>query len=431
MQAEAHTEGKVTIGVLYGFRALMVLAVVNYHIWQQGWLPQYLQLFGGLVDLDFITRSSYLFVDGMMLLSGFLLYLPYARATAYGAQAPTTARFYWNRLSRIMPSYLFSVLFMLFAVALPTGAYRDAAAQNFDVLTHLTFTFPFFRDTYFYTPLNGVLWTVAIEVQFYLLFPLLLRLMRHKPALTLGGMGVLGILFRVIVARSTSDLSLWVNQLPSFLDVYALGMLGALVYIRLTKRLASVPASSRFATGVAWVTPVLFALGCWLVLAILRLQSQNGLAGHDQLRLSQWLLRLPLALTLLMMMVSAALMPHWLQKLLDNRLMRFIATLSFNLYIWHQVISVQVAKNLFPSTLHNDHPLQQAYTLLCFAFSILVAMAVTYGLEQPIAKRMAQFAQKHQQNKETDHHERPTDTSTVPPVDSLLVRTHQGAEGTH
>ena len=26
---------KLEIGVLYGFRALMVLAVVNYHIWQQ------------------------------------------------------------------------------------------------------------------------------------------------------------------------------------------------------------------------------------------------------------------------------------------------------------------------------------------------------------------------------------------------------------
>ena len=32
---------KLEIGVLYGFRALMVLAVVNYHIWQQSWLSQF------------------------------------------------------------------------------------------------------------------------------------------------------------------------------------------------------------------------------------------------------------------------------------------------------------------------------------------------------------------------------------------------------
>ena len=431
MQAEARSDGKVTIGVLYGFRALMVLAVVNYHIWQQGWLPQYIHLFGSTVDLDFITRSSYLFVDGMMLLSGFLLYLPYARETVYGTPVPGTARFYWNRLSRIVPSYLFSVLVLLFAIALPSGAYRDAASQNVDLLTHLTFTFTFFRDTYLFTPLNGVLWTVAIEMQFYLIFPLLLRFMRRKPVLTLCGMGLLGVLFRVLVARTASDLSMWVNQLPSFLDVYALGMLGAMLYVRLTKRLTAAPRHSWLTKGVAFVAPVLFAAGCWLVLAILRLQSDNGLAGHDQLRLSQWLLRLPLALTLLLMMLSAALMPHWLQKPLDNRLMRFMATISFNLYIWHQVISVLVAKNLFPSTLHIDLPLQQAFTMLCLAVSTLVAMAVTYGLEQPIAKRMAALAQKYQQNKETQHHERPKDTSAVPSVDPLLVRVDEGAEGTH
>ena len=68
---------KLEIGVLYGFRALMVLAVVNYHIWQQSWLSQRVSLLGLSTDFDFFTRSSYLFVDGMILLSGFLLYLPF------------------------------------------------------------------------------------------------------------------------------------------------------------------------------------------------------------------------------------------------------------------------------------------------------------------------------------------------------------------
>ena len=37
---------KLEIGVLYGFRALMVLAVVNYHIWQQSWLSQRVTCWG-------------------------------------------------------------------------------------------------------------------------------------------------------------------------------------------------------------------------------------------------------------------------------------------------------------------------------------------------------------------------------------------------
>ena len=79
---------KLEIGVLYGFRALMVLAVVNYHIWQQSWLSQRVSLLGLSTDFDFFTRSSYLFVDGMILLSGFLLYLPYARQTLDNQQPP-------------------------------------------------------------------------------------------------------------------------------------------------------------------------------------------------------------------------------------------------------------------------------------------------------------------------------------------------------
>ena len=98
--------------------------------------------------------------------------------------------------------------------------------------------------------------------------------------------------------------------------------------------------------------------------------------------------RLPLALTLITMMLSASFAPRFLQKLLDNRLMRFLSTISFNLYIWHQVLAVEMRKAWFPDTdaLHNDPRLKWAYMTLCIAVAIVVAMIMTYGLEQPAAK---------------------------------------------
>ena len=162
---------KLEIGVLYGFRALMVLAVVNYHIWQQSWLSQRVSLLGLSTDFDFFTRSSYLFVDGMILLSGFLLYLPDARQTLEGTPVPKTGRFYLNRLLRIVPSDLAAVLLALVCFALPQGAYVTSGAMAKDVAAHLTFTFLFWPETYLYTPLNAALWTIAVEMQFYLLFP--------------------------------------------------------------------------------------------------------------------------------------------------------------------------------------------------------------------------------------------------------------------
>ncbi|MCE5342084.1 MAG: acyltransferase [Eubacteriales bacterium] len=410
MQAETRSSDKLSIGVLYGFRALMVLFVCNFHIWQLGWLGQYPMVFGTRLDLDFWTRSAYVFVDGMMLLSGFLLYLPYARQAVHGTPVPSAKLFYFNRVRRIVPSYLFSVLIALFFFALPGGAYRDAAARNADILTHLTFTFNFFPDTYLYTPLNGVLWTVAVEMQFYLLFPWLARAARKKPAYALAAMAVAGILFRFVMAKSVGDLSLWVNQLPAFLDVYALGMLGAIAYVRLRKGMDTAPKAT--ARIVAAVSVVLFAAGCWALTSLMHLQTDNGMLGHEQLRLSQWEIRLPLAATLLLLMLSAAFLPRLLQKLLDNRLMRFLSTISFNLYVWHQFLSARLV-GLFPTTLHNDLQLQQAFTLLCFALSILAAMAATYGIEQPAARGLEKLRLRYQKNKESKKHEGSSGTQAV------------------
>jgi len=48
----SNTPKRLEIGVLYGFRALMVLFVVNYHFWQQSWLGQYITVGGRLFSLD-------------------------------------------------------------------------------------------------------------------------------------------------------------------------------------------------------------------------------------------------------------------------------------------------------------------------------------------------------------------------------------------
>lgn len=72
------------IGALYGFRVLMTLLVANFHIWQQSWLPQTVTLLGSRISFDYITRTGYFFVDGLILLSGFLLFCPMPDAVGRG-----------------------------------------------------------------------------------------------------------------------------------------------------------------------------------------------------------------------------------------------------------------------------------------------------------------------------------------------------------
>lgn len=377
---------KLEIGVLYGFRALMVLFVLNYHLWQQSWISQSVTLFGKNIGFDFWTRSSYLFVDGMILLSGFLLYLPHARQKQEGTPVPSIGRFYFNRAVRILPSYLFAVLAALFLIALPQNLYHSTGAMVKDVLSHLTFTFLFWPATYVSTPLNVALWTIAVEMQFYLLFPLLAKAMKKRPAITAGGMMLVAWTYRICVAQFATDTTILINQLPAFLDVYAIGMLGAVGYCRMRQWLRG---ARRYERLIVYVLSIaVFAAGLHALIAILKAQSTASLNGHEALRLSQMSMRLPLTIALGMMMFAAAHWPRMLQKLLDNRLMRFLSTISMNLYIWHQVLAVQMRLAWFPDMdlLHTDRNLQSAYMLLCVSVAVLAAMAVTYGIEQPVSR---------------------------------------------
>lgn len=398
---------KPEIGVLYGFRALMILFVCNFHIWQQSWLPQELTLFGQSFSFDFFTRASYLFVDGLLLLSGFLLFLPYARQQRFGTPVAPVRTFYVNRLARIVPSYLLCVVILLLTVAIPDKIYPSAGDMALDVGTHLTFTFTFFRSAYMSTPLNAGLWTLAIEMQFYLLFPLLARAAQKRPALTTGAMFGAAFVFRGVVSREAADTSMYMNQLPAMLDVYALGFLGAMLYA------AYEALSPRVRRALAFASPVSLAIGAWSVCALLARQSAASAPGYDALRLSQMALRFPFALSLLLCLLSLIALPRLLQKLFDNRLMRFLAAISLNLYIWHQVLCHQMLVAFFPTTLHSDLPLQKAFTLLSYSVAILTAAAVTWGVEKPAAQALHTWMNKTRRN----DHERPQTAKTELPAD--------------
>ncbi|MDD3335011.1 MAG: acyltransferase [Eubacteriales bacterium] len=381
---------KLEIGVLYGFRAIMVLMVANFHFWQQSWLSQGFRIFGQYVDFDYITRSGYVFVDGLILLSGFLLFLPHAQSMMERTAAPNAKRFYFNRLVRILPSYAAGLLIVLFCFALPQGSYQNESALALDVITHLTLTFPFFQQTYLFTPLNGVLWTVAIEMQLYLIFPLLAKAARKKPALTLSLMAVAGWLYRLIIGYKVSSTAMFINQMPAFLDVYALGMAGAMGYLWLKRWMGERTEGQRALLQGAAVVVLAFCI--WMVLELLRVQSKAGVQSVEALRLSQMKIRLPLCLAFMGCMLSAATLPRALGWLFSNRLMRFLSTISFNFYIWHQVLAVQYARYWFPSTLHTEQGLQWAFTALCYCSSIVVASIFTYGLEQPVSKWFHQLS---------------------------------------
>ena len=126
LRARAFEVGEINtshVDVLDGIRAFAVILVAWFHFWQQSWLqdvikPDALEAFGiANANENWIPRTGYVFVDMMILLSGFCLFLPYARHMVEGTKLPQTGRFYARRVARIFPSYyLCFLIFILFFV---------------------------------------------------------------------------------------------------------------------------------------------------------------------------------------------------------------------------------------------------------------------------------------------------------------------------
>jgi len=103
-------------------------------------------------------------------ISGFCIHLSHQRSRQKGFTA-----FFLRRFFRIYPPYLATYFFFAFLFP-PTRLSSSAGAFSSSVeelLSHI-FLVHNFTDHFFFGKVVGALWTIAIEVQLYLLYPLLL-----------------------------------------------------------------------------------------------------------------------------------------------------------------------------------------------------------------------------------------------------------------
>ena len=359
-------------------RVFCVFMIGWYHIWQQSWLTPVLRL--GSLKLDFYpwVWAGYMFVDLMLLLSGFLLYLPYANGRETDAK-----RFYQRRALRILPSYWLCLLVMLVFTLIADGPTRLGTLAQ-DLAAHLTFTHNLFRLSYLGTRLNGVLWTLAVEVQFYLLLPALAPVFRKRPLVCYGAMVGAALCFQRLWTRQLTDNTMFFNRLPNMLDVYANGMLAAHLYAKLARR-------KDHRALIAALGTVAAAAGVWGVLRVMRVQAAIG--DYELMHLGQMDHRFALTACGALFLAGGSLSFAPVRALLSNRPVRFLSGLTFNFYMWHQWLAVRLKLWRIPPYLAeadpnrvSEMPWQLHYTLLCFAAALSLSLLLTYLVEKPCAR---------------------------------------------
>ena len=386
--AYTQTERAGRLPALDGARALFVLVVASFHIWQQSWLTPYLTVGNWSLSLDPLLRSGYMWVDAMLLLSGFLLYWPYAEASENGKPLPSIGRFYLRRVLRIVPSYYLCVLIMLVFVALPKGSYSNpdgslnAWRMGRDLLAHATFTHTLFSFSYTGSPLNGSLWTLGVEMQFYLIFPFLGRSFRRWPVATYLAMLAVAFGYREWV-KTMPDSTLLFNQLPAQLDAYANGFLAAGIYSALKRRMKQ----DRW---TALLFTALWLMACWGIWQLVRGQASTN--GYENIRLGQMERRFLMSGFCALFMLGLLFGCRFLRLIFGNRVTAFLSAVSFQFYMYHQVFAVQLKEWKIPASvtenpwMTGEYSWQVLYTVLCFAGALAIATLVTYAFDRPIAR---------------------------------------------
>jgi peptidoglycan/LPS O-acetylase OafA/YrhL len=170
-------------------------------------------------------------VSLFFVVSGFCLSLKVLRA---GSDSLDYSKYLLERFTRLYPAYFVAVLFS-FAVATSLGH-----AWSLPEAASLLVFFQGFIQTWHFS-VNGALWSMATEVQFYLVFPFVFVLFIKRPQTTIIAILTATVMFRLWAAHApfAADLSggintgtFLMNMLPGRLWEFVLGIFVAHAWLK-------------------------------------------------------------------------------------------------------------------------------------------------------------------------------------------------------
>ncbi len=396
---------KNTIASLDGVRAIAALSVMGFHLNLIAYADMKLWNFSWGSLLSAILLSGGTGVTLFFVLSGFLLFIPYAKSLLFNKDWPSARQFYLRRILRIWPGY-YVALFTLIILFQPH--YLQPAHW------HELFLFlVFFMDSSHKTfqQLNGPFWTLAVEWQFYMLLPLLTLLLlwltrrvalRYRIRVILAfllGMMAWGVGSRYIgsyYAMHPAQTLLVPRPLLNgilfftygvdgkFLEDFAVGMLLCTLYIY-ARQAAPEHKLTRRIHHVSWG---LLALGLLTLLFAFLWHFSNWFHQGPQIlapissAFAQWG-ELNLSVGYGLCVLAILFGPPLLRGLFEWHVLRWVGMISYSLYMWHLYI-LEDAKMVLLR--HAPHwPPVLLYTAL-WVCALCVVIPFSYGMYKFIEK---------------------------------------------
>ncbi len=356
------------VPALDGIRGLAILLVLGFHLLWSNWVT-------GSRVLDIVVRlrsSGWIGVDIFFALSGYLIT---GILLDTRGQPHFFRNFYARRALRIFPLYY--VVLLILAIGFhPTS---PTAARPFLVLALYLQNTPLWWHGHvpgLVANFTSHLWSLAVEEQFYLIWPLVILLVPSRRAL-------LWLAASIVVLSPALRYLLLTHGAP-FQATYKLTICRADGLLA-GAWLATALRGPQRATILRFA-PVTLSLG---ILGCLAIAFTNGTFDFQSSRAVNVFAYSALAVTGASL-IGVALSPStWIARGLRLSPLRFFGQYSYGLYVLHQVVAAAVEYRfggLLRSSFHSKPLLHLVFITVVLAITIPLAMFSYHFFERPFLR---------------------------------------------
>jgi peptidoglycan/LPS O-acetylase OafA/YrhL len=350
-------------------RAIAALSVVFFHAaYYQGYLVGH--------PLSRYYAQLNVGVAIFFVISGFLLYRPFAQARFARAEPPGVFPYAVRRVARIVPAYW---------IALPIIAAWLGRSAVFTAHGALVY-FGFLQVYSLHDLFGGIgqAWSICVEVSFYAVLPLWALALRRIPfrdergflrteLLMLAALFGAGLLWKIVVmplnaTHTAVAFSPKVVTLPYFLDHFALGMAIAALSVYVGAGRGPTRGSS-----IPWVA----AVGAFVLIA-------NAARWFDvkEAEIFRHELKGLLGVCMILPAVFGDQTRGVVRRVLANRALLWIGLVSYGVYLWQPAIMDELTRHGARGTLGGAVPAG----LASLAITLVVAAASYYGVERYVLR---------------------------------------------
>ncbi|MYV67033.1 acyltransferase family protein [Streptomyces sp. SID2131] len=411
----AESPQKRRVPVLDGLRGLCAVAVLVYHVAYTAGVSNHFadpraNLWG------YLTEGMGVFLPPFFVLSGLMLYRPFARRTVTAeGTAPRAVPFYWRRFVRIVPAFWVLVLASILLLD------YDKIDGAWFFLRPLLMVHFFSRAEW----ITGIepTWTVPTEMLFYLALPVIAwgihrfavrgatpaqrarRMFVPLVALVLIGMAWTAYCFLPSMTADVWYLSFW----PFGYVGYFAGGMALAVMLSYAEVAPRQPALFRWAAK--------WPMGFWLVALIAYLANvphpfgEPGMGDWGALTQQMVLhvLFFVFSLCVVIPLVAPGARSKTMNLVLANRPMAFLGRISYGIYLWHVFFIHVVLHNgsMFGKSAVNSGMLRGTVGFaemvsLVLLGTLLSALASHYVIEEPLNKKLRGLFDRRSQRREDE-----------------------------